>query len=120
MILHLVRPDEWSRHPERPYAPASLAEEGFVHCSPDEATALAVADSLYRDTPSPLLVLLIDEAALDAPVRWEDPAPSPPPGCPPGVRFPHVYGPVNRTAVTGLMQVRRDAEGRSVALVPWG
>jgi uncharacterized protein (DUF952 family) len=119
MILHLVRLDDWLRDPERPYAPASFAEDGFVHCSPDEKTALAVANAFYRDLPGPLMVLLIDEEALDARVRWEAADPAPPPGCPDDMRFPHVYGRINRTAVAGMLEVERDDGGTAVGLALW-
>ncbi|MEE1752416.1 DUF952 domain-containing protein [Streptomyces sp. SP18CS02] len=103
MLLHVVPLNEWSADPGRPYAPSSLASEGFVHCSPDEPAALAVADAHYRSVPGPLLVLFIDEALLGAEVRWEGSG---------GELFPHVYGPVDRAAVTGAREVRRDADGR--------
>ncbi|MFG3499413.1 DUF952 domain-containing protein [Streptomyces sp. NPDC047928] len=110
MLLHVVPLDEWSADPGHPYAPASLADEGFVHCSPDGAVALAVVDAHYRDVPGTLLVLVVDEALLDAEVRWEGSE---------DVLFPHVYGPIDRAAVTALLEVRRDEEGRAVELTPW-
>jgi uncharacterized protein (DUF952 family) len=119
MIYHLVSLDDWLRDPDRSYAPASLAAEGFVHCSPNEQVTLAVANAYYRDEAGPLMVLLIDEEALDAQVVWEDADPEPPPGVPPHTRFPHVYGRVNRSAVAGMMEVRRDADGTAVALALW-
>ena len=119
MIFHVVSLDDWLRAPDRPYAPPGLAEDGFVHCSPDEGTALAVADAFYRETVGPLMVLLIDEHALDAPVRWEPAEPGPPPGTAAGVLFPHVYGRVNRDAVAGMLEVCREPDGRAVALRLW-
>ncbi len=119
MIFHVVPLDDWLRSPDRPYAPPALAEDGFIHCSPDETTALRVADAFYRETVGPLMVLLIDEHALDAPVRWEPPEPAPPPGMPATTLFPHVYGRVNRSAVAGMLEVERDAEGHAVRLKGW-
>lgn len=119
MIFHVVPLDDWLVAPDRPYAPASLPDDGFVHCSPDEETSLAVANALYRDAPSPLMVLLIDEDALDARVRWEPADPAPPPGVDSGTLFPHVYGRINRTAVAGMLEVERDEEGNAVALALW-
>ena len=119
MIFHVVPLDDWLRSPDRPYAPPALAADGFVHCSPDEATALAVADAFYREAVGPLMVLLIDEHALDAPVRWEPPEPTPPPGTASGVLFPHVYGRVNRTAVAGMLEVERDETGHALGLKVW-
>ena len=119
MILHLTTLDGWLAHPDRPYATASLALEGFIHCSPDETAVLAVANDRFAHTPGPLMVLLIDEDLLDSPVRWEAAAPAPPPGTPAAVLFPHVYGPVNRTAVAGMLEVERDATGRWATLAAW-
>ncbi|MET9802714.1 DUF952 domain-containing protein [Streptomyces sp. NPDC006368] len=106
MLFHVVPLADWSADPGRPYAPASLDSEGFVHCSADEAAALAVADAHYRGTAGPLLVLCVDETRLGGvEVRWEGP-------------YPHLYGPVDRAAVTEVREVRRDADGRATGLVP--
>ncbi|MFI9722567.1 DUF952 domain-containing protein [Streptomyces sp. NPDC052396] len=119
MIFHVVPLDDWLAIPDRPYAPASLETEGFVHCSPDEATTLAVATAFYREVPGPLMVLLIDEHKLDVLVRWEAPAGPPPPGVPAGTLFPHVYGRISRDAVDGMMEIERDEERRAVGLAVW-
>ncbi|QGV81361.1 DUF952 domain-containing protein [Streptomyces ficellus] len=110
MLLHVATGPEWSAAPADPYRPASLASEGFVHCSPDEETALAVAGAHYRDVPAPLLLVSLDEALLTTEVRWERAD---------GGLFPHVYGPVDRAAVTDVREIRRDAAGRVTGLAPW-
>jgi len=92
----------------REYAPASLAAEGFVHCSADEPSALAVVEARFRDVPD-VLVLVIDEARLGAEVRRE--------GL--GRAFPHVYGPIERSAVEAVVAVHRDAGGHPRQLTPW-
>ncbi|MFG3491043.1 DUF952 domain-containing protein [Streptomyces sp. NPDC047972] len=104
MLLHVVPLADWSAAPDAPYAPPSLAAEGFVHCSPDEAAALVIADTRYRDVPGPLLVLVIDEGRLAAEVRREGAG---------ATLFPHVYGPIEREAVTAVLEVRRNADGRA-------
>jgi uncharacterized protein (DUF952 family) len=119
MIFHVVSLDNWLAVPDRPYAPESLVEEGFIHCSPDEPVTLAVASAFYRDTPDPLMVLLIDEDKLDVMVRWEAASPVPPPGVAPSTLFPHIYGRISRDAVEGVMEVQRDADGRAVGLAVW-
>ncbi|MFE7775033.1 DUF952 domain-containing protein [Streptomyces sp. NPDC057445] len=118
MIIHVVPLDDWLAIPERPYAPKTFAAEGFIHCSPDEATTLAIVDAYYRTTPGPLMALLIDEGRLRSPVRYE-PAGTSPPGVAPGTLFPHVYGPIEREAVEGLLEIQRDADGRAMGFVPW-
>ncbi|GGY00386.1 DUF952 domain-containing protein [Streptomyces minutiscleroticus] len=116
MIYHAVPLGDWGSRPDRAYAPASLAKEGFVHCSPDEATTLAVVNAFYRDAPRPLRVLLIDEDRLTSRVEWEAAAPAPPPGVAESVLFPHVFGPIDRDAVVRVLQVRWDEGDRATAL----
>jgi uncharacterized protein (DUF952 family) len=116
MIYHLVALSDWQAEPDRPYAPASLADEGFVHCSPDEPVTLAVANGFYRDLGGPVVVLLIDEAALTSQVRAEPPMPVPPPGVDADTLFPHIFGPIDRGAVVGLLDAQRDAAGAYTAL----
>ncbi|MFF1477973.1 DUF952 domain-containing protein [Streptomyces sp. NPDC058301] len=101
MIFHVVPGPQWTGAGPGPYAPASLAAEGFVHCSADLASALAVANARYGDAPAPLLLLSVDEAALSAEVRWEGK----------GQAFPHVYGPIEREAVVAVAELRREAGG---------
>ncbi|WP_019885158.1 DUF952 domain-containing protein [Streptomyces purpureus] len=110
MLFHVVPRDEWTAEPGGPYAPASLAAEGFVHCSPDESAALAIADAHYRDVPGPLLVLVLDEERLGGEVRWEGSGDQ---------MFPHVYGAIERAAVSAVLEVRRDGDGRARELAPW-
>ena len=119
MIFHIVPLDDWFADADRAYAPHSLAEEGFVHCSPDEATTLAVATAFYAEAPSPLVALLIDEHKLDVMVRWEAADPGPPPGVPAETLFPHVYGRINRDAVEGMFEVERDDAGQATGLEVW-
>ncbi|MFD4257133.1 DUF952 domain-containing protein [Streptomyces sp. NPDC058534] len=116
MIYHVVPLAEWNADPGRPYVPASLAEDGFVHCSPDEATTLAVVNAFYRAAPRPLLAVLLDEDRLTARCAWEAAAPTPPPGVAEGTLFPHVFGPLDRDAVRRVSEVRWDGTGRATGL----
>lgn len=109
MIFHLVPLADWTAAPERPYAPPSLDSEGFVHCSADPATALAIADAHYRSVPGILLAVELDERALTAEVRREGEA---------GGRYPHVHGPLNREAVIRVWEVVR-TPGSPASLAPW-
>ncbi|BBC34918.1 hypothetical protein SGFS_062120 [Streptomyces graminofaciens] len=116
MIYHIVPLAAWNADPDRPYAPASLAEDGFVHCSPDEEITLVIVNDFYRDAPRPLLALLIDEDRLISECVFEAAVPGPPPGVPEGTLFPHVYGPVDRDAVERVLEVRWDEEGWATGL----
>jgi uncharacterized protein (DUF952 family) len=116
MIYHVVPLGEWNTRPDQPYAPASLAEEGFVHCSPDAETTLAVVNAFYRGAPRPLVALLLDEDRLTARCAWEAAAPAPPPGVGEGTLFPHVFGPLDRDAVARIQEVEWDEGGRATGL----
>ncbi|QIP82972.1 DUF952 domain-containing protein [Streptomyces sp. Tu 2975] len=113
MIYHVVPHSDWTADPDRPYAPASLTEDGFVHCAPDEPTTLAVVNAFYRTAPKPLLVLVVDESRLTARTEWEAAVPSPPPGVPDGTLFPHVFGHVERDAVERILEITWDENGRA-------
>ncbi|MBT2401864.1 DUF952 domain-containing protein [Streptomyces sp. ISL-100] len=116
MIHHVVTLSDWNTLPNHAYAPASLAEDGFVHCSPDEATTLAIVNAFYRSAPRPLLVLLLDEGRLASRVEWEEAVPAPPTGVAEGTLFPHVFGPINRDAVERILEIQWDGKGRATGL----
>jgi uncharacterized protein (DUF952 family) len=108
LIYHLVVGAAWdTRDPGAPYAPASLASEGFVHASTIEQV-VATAHRYY-DEEQDLRVLCIDEDALTVPVRYE-----PPSGPPRAGRelYPHVYGPIEPRAIVRVIRLERDAAGR--------
>jgi predicted cupin superfamily sugar epimerase/uncharacterized protein (DUF952 family) len=114
-ILHLLPLATWAGLPAgAAYAPASLATEGVVHCSPDEAAALAVADNLDAGAGQ-LVALVIDADASGHELTWEAAEP-PVPGVDPATRFPHLHGPVERAAVAAVLYARRDPSGRCTAL----
>lgn len=106
-IFHLTEPDRWAESLAAGVHTGSsrgleLADEGFIHCS-TAAQWPGVVERFYGDVAEPLL-LHIDPALLTAPVVFEQLGDAPEP-------FPHVYGPVNLTAVTRVEQLPR--RGRS-------
>ncbi|MFG2299043.1 DUF952 domain-containing protein [Streptomyces sp. NPDC048603] len=109
MIFHVVPLTDWSARPELPYAPSSLDSVGYVHCSADRPTALAIAESHYRDTPGTLLAVEINERALTSEVSREGES---------GGRYPHVHGPIDRAAVARVWEVVR-TPGSPAELAPW-
>jgi uncharacterized protein (DUF952 family) len=118
VILHLVAEDVWRAVPPgEPYAPGSLATEGFVHCTAGEELLVRVANTFYRDDPSPYLVLDVDESRLAAEVRWESPPGDDPLGT--EVRFPHVYGPIDAAAVVAVRRADRRPDGTFTGVAPY-
>jgi uncharacterized protein (DUF952 family) len=104
MIYHFCPRADWESAGEF-YAAASLATQGFIHCSArDWVHNSATLRARGRDD---IVVLEIDEARLPAPAVWED-------GDPPhadGRQFPHVYGPIPRAAVVAVLPLPPSADG---------
>ncbi|MCZ0987003.1 DUF952 domain-containing protein [Streptomyces diastatochromogenes] len=74
----------------------TLQEEGFIHFSTREQLP-RIAAFLYGDYEGPdeLVVLVVDPALLDVPLKYEAMPPN-------GEEFPHVYGPVPVDAVVDV------------------
>ena len=90
-------------------APASLAAEGFIHASEDEAQAIGVANRRYANAGG-LAALVIDEGRVRAEIKRETASN--------GERYPHIYGPLERSAVVGVRRLRRGGEGRFTGFEP--
>jgi uncharacterized protein (DUF952 family) len=97
VLLHLCGTDEWSRARARgeihPEASGSDADVPFIHLSTPEQVHLP-ATRLYPGRAD-LVLLHIDPALLDSPVRWEPGVPTDPES----MLFPHLYGPLPVHAV---------------------
>ncbi|MFD5796423.1 DUF952 domain-containing protein [Streptomyces diastatochromogenes] len=74
----------------------TLQEEGFIHFSTREQLP-RIAAFLYGDYEGAdeLVVLVVDPALLDVPLKYEAMPPN-------GEEFPHVYGPVPVDAVVDV------------------
>jgi uncharacterized protein (DUF952 family) len=107
-IFHLVPESELrSGSDSAHYRPAGLAADGFVHCSSTPETVLAVARAYYASVAEPLLVLRIEPSRLTSSLLFEPGAPPVPPGVAQGTLFPHVYGPIDRAAISGVGALER-------------
>ena len=96
--MHMCGIDTWSRAQTqgviRPEASGSDVAVPFIHLSTPEQVHLP-ANRLYRGRQD-LVLLHIDPALLESPVRWEPGVPTDPES----MRFPHLYGPLPVAAVT--------------------
>lgn len=122
MIFHLALASEWrAGWREGRYTPARFAADGFVHCCDDEATTLKVAAAYFADATEEVLVAELDEAALDAEVRREAPAPldGTKHAHHDGRKFPHVYGSLPAAAVVRIGPLVRGADGAWQWPVEW-
>jgi release factor glutamine methyltransferase len=101
LILHLCQREEWLKAQERGvFTSKSLDVEGFIHCSTPEQI-LQVANRFYRDIPD-LSLLWIEPELISSKIRWE---------MADGTRFPHVYGPIDLTAIVNVTGLLPDVDG---------
>ena len=114
MIYHIViESDFHAEFDGRVYLPAGLRRDGFVHCAFAPAV-IPVANDYYADTLGRLLLLEIDPSRLAAETRYEAAAPLAGGGTAhlaSASLFPHVYGPLNIEAITGVGVLGRAADG---------
>jgi uncharacterized protein (DUF952 family) len=97
LLFHLVPRDVWATAPD-PYVPAGFDELGFVHLSTSQQVDIP-GRALFAGRDD-VLLLVLDPALLDD-VRLEDGVPPTP-----GVRFPHLYGPLPHAAVLDVLPYR--------------
>jgi uncharacterized protein (DUF952 family) len=104
LILHITTRPEWeAAQPSGEYRAASLATEGFIHCS-TPAQVVHVGDWFYRDVPD-LVLLCVDPAELTSELLWESSSDSF------AGEFPHVYGPIPVAAVQAVVPWTRGDDG---------
>ena len=92
MIYHITTPSKWKASRIQGFYEAdSLATEGFIHAS-NHNQVKGVLERYYPNQTD-LLLLHIDETKLTAALKYE---------MSPSVNelFPHIYGRINRGAVT--------------------
>lgn len=105
-IFHLCRRQDWLKSQESgAYLPASLAIDGYIHCSPP-SHILEVANRYYKNIAD-VIILWIDPKKLTSELRWEKVD---------DVFYPHVYGPINLEAVLRVIDLTPDSDGSYRAL----
>ena len=97
IIYHITTGPEWQKAQEQGhYESASLAEEGFIHCS-EERQLSGVLERYYAGRAG-LLKLSIETSKLTSPLYYD---------WSPSIEdtFPHIYGPVNLDAVIATEKI---------------
>ncbi len=105
--FHLVASSDWLEQERlNRYYPSAFPADGFVHCTNGEAEVLVTANRYYQDDLRPYLVVEIDLSALRSSWRYDDL----------DQRFPHVYGPIDRVAVTRIGDAVRSDNGEFLSI----
>ena len=113
LLVHLCGIEEWSRARSRGgIRPDASGGAEYIHLSTPEQVHLP-ANRLYRGRDD-LVLLHIDPALLDSPVRWE-------PGVatdPESMLFPHLYGPLPVRAVLRVTAYLPRPDGTFAPITP--
>ncbi len=103
VVFHMLPKATWDALPPGgDYYAATLAGEGFVHCTAEPQMLETVANRFYREQPGDWLILAVDLEKIGAEVRWE---------AADGHLFPHIYGPIEQRAVTRVVSFPRRQDG---------
>jgi uncharacterized protein (DUF952 family) len=100
--LHLTPIEVWERQKNAElYLPEAFEQDGFIHCTNEEAKLVEVANLFYAADPRSYYVLDVDLGANGERAIYEDPDRA----------FPHIYGPIHVSAVTQVRNVLRADDG---------
>ncbi len=103
LIYHMLPIDQWhALTAQADYVAETLASEGFIHCTGEPERLVEVANRFYRQIAGEFVILSIAATKLQSELRWEEAD---------GHLFPHVYGPVVRTAIVAVDPFPRAPDG---------
>lgn len=107
VTYHLVPATIWDQQKSQAeYTPEAYATDGFIHCTDDLDQLLKVANMFYVSDSRPFTTLVVTVSQITAPVRYDDP----------DRLFPHIYGPLNTSAVRDELPVDRAADGTFIRI----
>lgn len=110
MILHITTHREWEKaQMEGEYTAPSLNSEGFIHCSTLKQTADTA--NIFFKGQNGLVLLCIDENKLESVCKYEDPTGGGQHDPSVGSLFPHIYGPINISAVIRVVDFPTSENG---------
>lgn len=78
----------------------SLTSEGFIHATP-KSQLNRLANKYYKEKVQPL-ILVVNKQLIVPEVKWEPAS---------GGLYPHIYGPLNINAVTGVEEISLNNDG---------
>ena len=107
LIAHCMKRSRWDSIKDDEYwGYEDLEKGGMVHCSPVKYLWRVLPN--FEDRPDDYVIVCMDEDLLESKVRYEDG------GDTEDRLYPHVYGPINNSAVTMVLDYLRDSEGHYI------
>jgi release factor glutamine methyltransferase len=108
LIYHICSREDWKKAENMGfYETASLAHEGFIHCSQSDQY-LDVVNRYYSGVPD-LVVYSIDPFKLASEIRWEKSGDK---------YYPHVYGAINLDAIVSIDDIFPGSDGTNIKTAP--
>jgi uncharacterized protein (DUF952 family) len=110
MILHITTHNDWEKaRIEGEYTAPSLQSDGFIHCSTLKQTVDTA--NIFFKGQNGLILLCIDEDKLVSECKYEDPSVAGKHDPEVGNIFPHIYGPINLSAVINILDFPTNENG---------
>lgn len=110
MILHITTKQDWIKaNTDGKYTAPSLFTEGFIHCS--TVRQAAETANIFFKGQNEVILLCVDESKLESEVKFESPAGKGKHDPSVGNLFPHIYGPLNISAVIKVIDFPPDENG---------
>jgi uncharacterized protein (DUF952 family) len=107
ITYHLALVSEWNAQKDSEhYVPGAYEGDGFIHCTNGLDMLTEIANMFYKNSPDERTVLVLDIERIASDLRYDDEAQT----------FPHIYGPLNTSAVIGELQVNRIVDGTFVSM----
>jgi uncharacterized protein (DUF952 family) len=110
MIYHITTHKDWQKARQAgEYKAPSLMTDGFIHCSTLKQTVDTA--NIFFKGQNGLVLLCIDENKLKSVCKYEDPAGGGKHDPSVGNLFPHIYGPINNSAVIKVVDFPSNERG---------
>lgn len=107
ITYHLVPAPVWEAGKSGEwYTPEAYEADGFIHCTNGLDQLVTVANMFYVSDAREFRTLVLDTARIESELRYDDEA----------ELFPHIYGPLNTSAVIGELTVERAEDGSFLSI----
>jgi uncharacterized protein (DUF952 family) len=107
ITYHLVPEPVWTTWKASDvYTPEAFEKDGFIHCTNGLDQLIEVANMFYTADPREFQVLALEVNSIAAELRYDDEH----------RLFPHIYGPLNTSAVVDEFAVIRADDGTFVSI----
>jgi len=105
-IFHIIKKGDLNLLNEDYYIPASLANDGFIHCSKAEQLE-GVINHLLKNEKK-LIIIKINVDKLKSEIKFEAPIEAPQST----QYYPHIYGPLNKDAIEKKVELTIGDDGK--------